>query len=305
MDTQIKQLDNGIKYVTCSYLSYGDYDHSCAIERTNVRYLKEHDELKESIQTWSMGEWESNQYMSTEHRSVMGFPTWQAIDTDYKLIETYGGYGSIQLWVREDVWNEMELEQSFENHCVLDEDLLSQVEIEMEDEAWDNWIKSDLIHTLPDELSEEEMDKQEVFCMNCAWDGIAEQLQDDIVYDHVCPNCQNPYALKFYDIEMKSLRDFADELDNSELYNIYRHCCNKTNTYGSCESGGNWYIDVDRLAGEFKTVIEQLREGNARCDCEGNGRWDSDMKATIECGLCHNTGFYTPDNLIDDEAINS
>mgnify|MGYP000949818305 CR=1 FL=1 len=49
-----KTFENGITYVTHGLLGYGDYDDSGAVERANVRYLKE----KYNYQTMSYILWE-------------------------------------------------------------------------------------------------------------------------------------------------------------------------------------------------------------------------------------------------------
>jgi len=282
MNKQVKKLANGIKYISCDYLSFGDYDNSCAIERANVRYLKSK-VRKSSIDSHSMNDWE---YLSKEYTIERGH-IWSPIETKKKMVETYGGYGSIQLWIREDVWKEMEL-ASLDNYPALDDELVSEIEMEMENEAWENDVKSDLIKTLSEEHTEEEMDNQECKCLNCNWEGKVNELKEDGIYG--CPNCNNHYSIKYYDIDKQTLQEFADELDNETLWEIYRYCCDKTNTYGEVESGGNWFIQIDDLKECFANVIEKYRNGNELCDCHGNGRWDNEFK-TIECALCHNTGF--------------
>ena len=289
MDTQIKELANGVKYFSCGYLSFGDYDNSCAVERANVRYLKEKDELKDSIDKWSMDNWERGDYLSSSHRSIGGFSTWQPIESDTKLVEAYGGYGSIQLWVREDIWNELELEKEFDSYPALDDDLVSQIEMEMEDEAWENSIKSDLINTLPDDYDQDQLDNQEVKCMNCLWEGIDSELIIELDVK-LCPKCSQYQYLKHYDIESPTLRDFADQLDNDKLWTIYRYCCDQTNTYGECESGGNWYIDTDKLKDKFKETIEQYIEGKELCQlCNGSGY--GQFMIQNACMDCNGIGF--------------
>ena len=277
MNKQIKELANGIKYVCCDLLSYGDYDNSTEIERANVRYLKSNDELKDSIDTFSMNEWEKG----TKDRFAYREP----IESDSKLIETYGGYSSIQLWVREDIWNEMELD-SLEDYLILDDDMASTVEMELEDESWDNCYKSDLIRTLPDELEDDEL---EFHCLWCGYDGTIDQLE--IVLDReLCPECKHN-TIKRYPNDKKTLREFADELNDDTIREIYEYCKEKTNTNGCVEPGGNWYIDIDQLQEEFKKVIEQYYNGNQLCDnCRGTGKMYISW-CTKECDLCNETGF--------------
>lgn len=259
MNKQIKELANGIKYVCCDLLSYGDYGNSTEIERANVRYLESNDELKDSMDSFSMNEWEKG----TKDRFAYREP----IESDSKLIETYGGYSSIQLWVREDIWNEMELD-SLEDYPIIDDDMVSTVEMELENESWDNCYKSDLIRTLPDELEDDEL---EFHCLHCGYDGTIDQLE--IALDQeLCPECKHN-TIKRYPADKQTLREFADELNDDVIREIYEHCKKKTNTNGHVESGGNWYIDIDQLQEEFKKVIEQYYNGNQLCDnCRGTGK---------------------------------
>lgn len=105
--------DDGIKLISCDYIQYGDYDNSCAVERANVRYLEEQ-----------------------------------------KLVEVMdtGGYGSVKAWLLDTEENREILESLFDYPC-FDDELVSQVEMEIEDE----YIKdcsSDLHELLPEAMQE-------------------------------------------------------------------------------------------------------------------------------------------------------
>jgi len=80
--------------ITCDYISYGDYDNSCAVERANVRYLKERDLIERK--------------------------------------ET-GGYGYVKAWLLDTPENRELLEGLFDYPC-FDDELVSQVEDEIEEE---------------------------------------------------------------------------------------------------------------------------------------------------------------------------
>jgi hypothetical protein len=258
MTIQEKALANGIRYLSHYTLSYGDYDNSGVVERANVRYLKEHEELKDSLnEEYSMNDWNRGDYLSNE-RNADGFHVWQSVRATEKLVETYGGFGSIQLWVREDIWKELELD-SLDSYCVLNDELVSQIEMELENKAWKNNTKDSLLRTLSDEPTEEQLASRDVHCQGCDWCGVAEEvITDDIIYDALCPSCKKPYMLSFEEITLPTLREFASELSDDVLWNIYRECQEAMNEYGEVGSGGIWYINIDNLADEFKTSIENL-----------------------------------------------
>ncbi len=89
---------DGQKLISCDYIQYGDYDSSCAIERANVRYLEE----KELI--------------------------------EYK---DHGGYGSVKAWILDTEENRESL-GVLQNYPCFDDELVSQVETEIEDEYLSN-----------------------------------------------------------------------------------------------------------------------------------------------------------------------
>ena len=164
MEKQIKKLENGTIYISCDFLSFGDHDNSCSVERANVKYLEEHADLKDSIDnSYSMGDWHKG--YTYKYGGFYKESEWPVIDTKEKLVKTYGGYGSRQLWVREDIWNELELD-SLENYPVIDDETLSMVEMEMENEVWDCCYKDDLIESLDnDNLNDfvNEMENDKLF----------------------------------------------------------------------------------------------------------------------------------------------
>ena len=42
--------------------------------------------------------------------------------------------------------------------------------------------------------------------------------------------------------------DLDEELEEDQLFELFRDLAERTNTYGHCETGGGWYIDVGRIA---------------------------------------------------------
>jgi hypothetical protein len=93
------------------YLSFGDYDNSCDVERSNVRVFK-------------------GMFADTKN-------------TDW--FEIYGGYGSEGIAIPLSCENEeiLDILESLEySPCINDEDV-SSLQIEMENEDWYNWIRRD------------------------------------------------------------------------------------------------------------------------------------------------------------------
>ena len=113
--------DDGIKLISCEFIQYGDYDNSCAVERANVRYLEEQ-----------------------------------------KLVELRekGRSGFVKAWLL-DTGENRELLESLQDYPCFDDDLVSRVEMEIEDE----YIKdctSDL-HKLLSEPIQEAMQDLDIF----------------------------------------------------------------------------------------------------------------------------------------------
>lgn len=83
-----------IKLISHKYCSYGDYDNSCAVERANVRYLGEKNLIE---------------------------------------YEETGGYGGVQAWLLDTPENR-ELLESLDGYPAFDDELVSEVEREIEEE---------------------------------------------------------------------------------------------------------------------------------------------------------------------------
>lgn len=103
------------------YLSYGDYDNSCHVERSNYDVFYERHGEKRGIFTVS------------------------------------GGYGSNAIAILLAVTDEEVIEDlaSLENYPVLDEDHLPHKEMEMQQEAFDSWARQDFVRELEKRLGVE------------------------------------------------------------------------------------------------------------------------------------------------------
>lgn len=96
------------------YLMGGDYANSCSVEIANRKVFME-----------KFGD----------------------VDGVYEL---YGGYGSFGVAILASVDNDemAELLASLNNYPVIDDDALSETEMELQEEAWDNWAQSDFVSAL-------------------------------------------------------------------------------------------------------------------------------------------------------------
>jgi hypothetical protein len=102
----------------------------------------------------------------------------------------------------------LEAVNSLENYCILDEDDHSQLEIELQDEAWNSWAASDW---------------RRLVCK--AIDAV---LPEDATIDG--------------DEILAAMPD-----EDSKLAELFRNCCEWTNTYWF-EDGTDQWVDLDRVA---------------------------------------------------------
>ena len=137
-----KTFSNDKTYVSCKYLSYGDYDNSCAVERANVRVLEE---AHPGFESYSFSDWENGrQYINCAYGDIL---------PETEVVELCGSYGSIQIWIREDIDEANGYMAALENYPCLDDEAVSEVETEIEEEyIKDLW--PDLVRCFPDDFRE-------------------------------------------------------------------------------------------------------------------------------------------------------
>lgn len=143
-------------------LSFGDYDNSCDVERSNVRMFEQQ------------------------------FAEFRGID----WVKVTGAYGSESIAIKLLSTNEEIIEclEALENYPAMDDEDVSEIFSEMENEAWSNWLERDF---------------------KCA-------------------------VVKNYDAD-------DTDMEDSELWGLFREMQGQTNTNGQIESGGSYYIDIKRL----------------------------------------------------------
>ena len=156
MDTETLDVD-GVTFVSCWALCYGDYDNSTDLERANVRWLREQHRdkcvqigmsrvLRSNVGglsaecTLSSMEWE-------DYIIGKGWFTNEARREDIKQAEVlvaHGSYGSAQLWIRQDVDDEHGYLTDLAHYPELDSDTTYAIRDELIAEAWDCWAEHDL-----------------------------------------------------------------------------------------------------------------------------------------------------------------
>ena len=159
-------------YYCHPYLCFGDYDNSCDVERSN-------------------------------HRVFM-----EMFGSDKDVLERFYSYGAEYIYIRSTAENNEIIEclEALENYPAIDDQDVSLMNIEMFEESWENWIRSDF---------------------------------ENMVLNHF---------------------DLCDiEYEDSDLLEWFKQLTERANIYFEVESGGNGWIDLDRiefdeLPGNFKAI---------------------------------------------------
>lgn len=102
---------NQVKYISNDYLEVGDYGGAGIIGAANIRSLEGQD----------------------------------------GAFKEQVGYGSETLWILDTPDNRELLEKLESDYHLIDDEAVSNVEMEWEDEAWENWLRSDLIRSIANE----------------------------------------------------------------------------------------------------------------------------------------------------------
>jgi hypothetical protein len=120
---------NNIKYATSSALAFGDYGGAGSVGRANIDYVLELVPLENLIQA----------YMGSLHDETED-PT---ITPQTEVIHLIGDYSSEGIYIKVDGMFQNILDD-LEDYPSLDDDLLQQIEMDWELEAFTSWAKSDL-----------------------------------------------------------------------------------------------------------------------------------------------------------------
>lgn len=112
----------GEKFFISAYAEYGDYDHSCEVERANVRVLEE-----AAFPAGSIG------YGAYGH-------TYYAVEIDPDLMDR-------------ERWGELiEIFRELENYPCVDDEAMQEVMNDAVDDAWSDWIYGDFLGKVADSI---------------------------------------------------------------------------------------------------------------------------------------------------------
>jgi hypothetical protein len=133
---------NGITYITDAALCAGDYSGCGSVGEANLRTIEalaDDDDIDQMHTTHSHFE-----------RMRKGW-AWEGDDEiDAPIVFLRGAYGSRSAWVRADHDELSQIVNALSDYALIDEEECSRVETEWEDEAWESWLRSDLLRTLED-----------------------------------------------------------------------------------------------------------------------------------------------------------
>lgn len=179
-----EENSDGDFYYVINLASFGDYDNSCAVERANYREIKESKEF------------ENCDWLDTD----IGAYNWEAITIELHEIET-------KKWTSKDSkiadWL-IDILDGLSDYPAINDETISIIEIELQDETWKNCYESDFINELDKIFSEK-------------------------------------YNFSFQDAEYSS----------EKLRELFEETAKSINECWIIESGGNAYIDIERIAQNF------------------------------------------------------
>jgi hypothetical protein len=162
------------------YASFGDYDNSCAVERANAREFKEQFDF---VSSHAVGYGELVGIDETDIDAI----TWEQLEALQEVCNALADYPAIN------------------------DATVSEVEMELQNEAWNSWARSDFKRELHKRL-----------------DSIGELASDSA--------------------DENEVENLIDNIGDAAIDSVFYAACEKSNTYWQIESGGNAYIDLDRVA---------------------------------------------------------
>lgn len=144
----------GVKYESDDSLVFGDYGGAGSVGKANIKVLQE--QFPDFID------------MGMDYEAIER--GWKEVDqfdpaNPPILIMAYGGYGSEQAWLLSDNEEVQDILRGLADYPAIDDEAISEIEMEWESEAWESWLRSDLMKTLPEELEEaaDELPDEELF----------------------------------------------------------------------------------------------------------------------------------------------
>jgi len=124
-----EENSDGEFFYTIKYCSFGDYDNSCAVERANYREMREN-------KLFEICDWLD---------TILGAYNYEAIIIELYEIET------AKIWTKRDQetadWI-IGILSGLSDYPAINDESVSLIEMEMQDEAWENCYESDFISEL-------------------------------------------------------------------------------------------------------------------------------------------------------------
>lgn len=138
----------GKEYVSPRACSFGDYGGSGSVGLANIRSIIESAKDSEEGEIFQTG-------FSAVHRAAEEKQSHYALDDEIELraavknnpplvLHVTGDWSSETVYIRADSELAKETLESIEEYPVLNEDLMTEIESEWEQEAWNSWVRSDL-----------------------------------------------------------------------------------------------------------------------------------------------------------------
>lgn len=180
----------GIKYVSLSALSFGDYGGAGNVGRANIDVVlgeaETCDEISfsllrdiQSCMKHNDGNAEVACLLACSYDGGNFFPD----NAAYSLPDAFhvtGDFSSECIYLREDRWEE-EL-ASLEDYPVLNDEKVSEIELQWESEAFDDWAEHDLIGTLPEEAQDKLWDMDNAARNELTWEAYRAAMETENEY---------------------------------------------------------------------------------------------------------------------------
>lgn len=144
---------HGKTYVTHDLLTCGDYGGAGSVGVANIRTVLE--QFEGRVEEWSYRNLRREAEGEPSHYLCSG--TWEHDIPEDPCLHVVGAYGSEFIYLLEGEEAD-EILAGLENYVVLDDEAVTEVEMEWEHEAWDSWLRSDLIHALYDKWDDEDLE---------------------------------------------------------------------------------------------------------------------------------------------------
>jgi hypothetical protein len=135
----------GVEYVRPDACTFGDYGGYGSYGLANIRSVIA--DAGESVAGCTFNGVQNAddsrfypRYANTDETSIR-----EEVRLGTKVLHATGDFGSETVWLRKDWEQTAEILEALESYPSLDDDKVSQIELDWENEAWESWLKYDLI----------------------------------------------------------------------------------------------------------------------------------------------------------------